>query len=92
LSSIRNILASNILNAFESTKASLEAEKQNGIIVATKDNDLEKRQILVRINEAKEQKLILESGNNSTGERGLLQINKDIEKISLNEKPSNNHL
>ena len=34
--------------------------------------------MLVRINEAKEQKLILESGNTNAGERGYSQINKDI--------------
>lgn len=86
LSNKKSILTSNISNAFESTKANLDVEKQEKITVAKKDNELEKRQTTDKITGIQQEKSILESGNPNTGEKGLLQINKEIEKNKLERK------
>lgn len=86
LSNKKSILISNISNAYESTKSSLEAEKHVKISTAKKDNELEKRQTVDKITNIQHEKSILESGNQNTGEKGLLQINKEIEKNKLEKK------
>jgi hypothetical protein len=86
LMSKRNILSANISNAYESTRIDLDNEKAENLAVAKRNNDLEKRQQTDRINIVKQEKSILESGNNTTEEKGLLQINKEIEKNKLERK------
>ncbi|MBF4473205.1 phospholipase D-like domain-containing protein [Flavobacterium sp. HJJ] len=86
LSSKKNILTSNISNAFESTKANLEIEKQDKVTVEKRNNELEKRHIKDKISELKTEKSILESGNQNTNEKGLLQVNKEIEKNKIERK------
>ena len=86
LTNKKNILTSNISNAYESAKSNLEAEKQEKIATAKKDNELEKRQTTDKITGIQQEKSILESGNQNTGEKGLLQINKEIEKNKLEKK------
>jgi hypothetical protein len=61
----------------------LEADKQNEINAVKSSNDLEKRQITDKNSEIKQAKSLLESGNQNTGEKGLFQINKEIEKNKL---------
>ena len=82
----KSILTSNIYNAFESTKTSLDVEKQEKISVTKKNAELEKRQTTDKISGIQQGKSILESGNQDTGEKGLLQINKEIEKNKLERK------
>lgn len=82
----KNVLTSNISIAYESTKTNLETEKQEKISVEKRNNELEKRQITDKIVELKQEKSILESGNQNTGEKGLLQINKEIEKNKLERR------
>jgi hypothetical protein len=86
LGSKKNILTANISNAFESKKDSLNGEKHIELDAAKKDNDLEIRQTRDKINELKQNKSLLESGNQNTGEKGLLQINRDIEKNKLDKR------
>ena len=86
LSNTKSILSANISIAFESTKTNLESEKQDKIAVAKKDNELEKRQTTEKITGIQQEKSILESGNQSTGDKGLLQINKEIEKNKLERR------
>ncbi len=86
LGSMKNVLTSNISIAFESTKTNLESEKQEKIIVEKKSNELERRQITDKISELKQEKSILESGNPNTGDKGLLQINKEFEKNKLERR------
>jgi hypothetical protein len=86
LSNKKSILTSNISNAFESTKTNLDSEKQEKISFAKKDNELEKRQTTDKISGIQHEKSILESGNQNTDEKGLLQINKEIEKNKLERK------
>jgi hypothetical protein len=86
LSNKKSVLTSNISNAYESTKTNLDAEKLEKIEVAKKDNELEKRQTVNKISTILQEKSILESGNQNTGEKGLLQINKEIEKNKLERK------
>lgn len=78
----KNVLIANISHALETTRADVEAEKSKKIVEAQKNNDLEKRQILEKILNFKQSKLMLELGNQQTGEKGLSEINKEIEKIS----------
>lgn len=79
----KSILISNLSNAFESKKAGIQAEKQADLAVAQRGYDLEVRQVTDVITRIKQEKSILESGNLSVGERGLLQVNKEIEKNKL---------
>lgn len=80
LNNKKNILSSNISNAFESTTANLSNEMQQKIATSTRDNDLEKQQIKTKTLDIQQEKTILERGNESTNEKGLLQINTEIEK------------
>lgn len=85
LSSKKNILTSNINSAFESKRTDLENDKLIEISVEKRKIDLEKQQISDKNEELKKQKFILETGNQNTGEKGLLQINKEIEKNKLEQ-------
>jgi hypothetical protein len=80
LGNIKNVLTSNIFIAFESMKSNLETEKQEKINVEKRSNELETRQMIDKVANLKQERSILESGNQNTGEKGLFQINKDIEK------------
>lgn len=86
LGNMKNILISNVSIAYESTKTNMEAEQQEKINIEKRSNDLEKSQIIDKISEIKQEKLILESGNQNTTEKGLLQINKEIEKNKLDRR------
>lgn len=86
LNSKKNILTSNISVAYESTKTDLDIERQNKIAVIKRDNELAKRQISDKTTDIQQEKAILESGNQNTGEKGLSQINKEIEKNKLEKK------
>jgi len=82
----KNILTSNINAAYASKKSDLEIDKQNEINTAKSSNELEKKQISDKNTEIKKEKEILESGNTATGDKGLLQLNKEIEKNKLERK------
>lgn len=86
LSSKKSVLTSNVTSAFESKKREIEEKKQNEIAVAKRGNELEKRQIEDKLSNIEQEKSILESGNQSTGERGLLQIRKEMEENRLGKK------
>lgn len=86
LGSKKNILTSNISIAYESTKTNLDTEKQEKISIEKRNIDLEKKQLADKVAEIKQEKSILESGNQNTGEKGLLQINKEIEKNKLERR------
>lgn len=83
LSSKKNTLINNINNAFENKKTELEIDKQNEIKTINSTNALIRLQLTDKITEVKSEKSILESGDLHTGEKGLLQINKEIEKSKL---------
>lgn len=83
LGSMRNVLNANITQAYESTRHNLEIEKEEKINVESRSSELEKRQLNDKITELKSEKAIWESGNQNTGERGLFQVNKEIEKNRL---------
>lgn len=82
LSSKKNIISQNIKSAFESKKAEIDTDKQNEINKINSNNEIDLRQVNSKITDLKQEKSILESGNKSTGEKGLLQINNEIEKIN----------
>lgn len=82
----KNVLNSNISIAYESTKSNVESEKQEKISTEKRNKELEIRQISDKITGLKQEKSIIESGNQNTGEKGLLQINKEIEKNKLERK------
>jgi hypothetical protein len=86
LGSMKNVLTSNISIAFESSKTNLETEKQEKIFIEKRNTDLEKRQSTDKITALKLEKSIFESGNQNTGEKGLFQINKEIEKNKLERR------
>jgi len=87
LGSKKNLLLSNITLAFESTKTSLSQERDSKIEAEKCNNDLAKHNINTKVEELKAKKSLLESGNHEILERGLLQVNKEIEKNKL-EKTS----
>jgi hypothetical protein len=86
LGSMKNVLMSNISIAFESTKANLEAEKQEKVKIENRNYELERRQASDNILNIRQEKSTLESGNQNTGEKGLFQVNKEIEKNKLERK------
>lgn len=86
LGNMKNILTSNVSIAYENTQANLETEKLEKIYIDKRANEIEKRQATDKILEIKQEKLILESGNKNTGEKGLLQINNEIEKNKLERR------
>lgn len=86
LGSMKNVLASNISIAFESTKTNLETERLEKINVEKRNNELQRRQATDKISSLKQEKSLLESGNQNTGEKGLFQVNKEIEKNRLERK------
>lgn len=83
LSSKKSVITQNINSAFESRKAELEIDKQNELKAVLSNHEIELRQLNSRISEIKQEKSIFESGNQNTGEKGLLQVNNDIEKNRL---------
>lgn len=83
LNSKKNIITQNINSAFENKKEELEIDKQNELKSVQSNHEIEIRQLNSKISELKEEKKIFESGNNATGEKGLLQINNEIEKNRL---------
>lgn len=86
LSNIKSTLTANISKAYESTKTNIEIERQEKIAMARKDGELENRQTTDKIASIQQDKTVLESGNQNTGEKGLLQINKEIETIKLERR------
>jgi hypothetical protein len=86
LGSKKNVLTSNISIAFESTKANLEVEKQEKINIEKRNNELEKRQVTDKISSLMQEKSTLELGNQNTGEKGLLHINKEVEKNKIERR------
>ncbi len=86
LGSIKNVLTSNITVAYESKKSDFETEKEERLNVEKRNNEIEKRQAIDKITAIKQEKHILESGDQNTGEKGLFQINKEIEKNKLEKK------
>ena len=83
LSSKKNVITQNIKSAYESKKAELEIDKQNELKAVKSNLEIELRQLNSKILEIKREKSIFESGNQNTGEKGLLQVNNDIEKNKL---------
>ena len=83
LSSKKDVITQNIKSAFESKTAELEIDKQNELKAVKSNHEIELRQLNSKISEIKQEKSIFESGNQSTGEKRLLQINNDIEKNRL---------
>ncbi|HLP65493.1 phospholipase D-like domain-containing protein [Flavobacterium sp.] len=86
LSYKKTIITSNITNAFESAKINLETDKQTQLNNLKEDNEIIKRQLNDKISDINREKSLLESGNQNSGEKGLLQINREIEKIQLEKK------
>jgi hypothetical protein len=86
LSGKKNVIISNIANAWEGVKVAIEKEKENEIATAKSNFDLEvaqKKELIVR---AKQEKSIIEVGNPNTGEKGILEVNKLIEKNKLEKR------
>lgn len=83
LNSKKNVIIQNINSAFESKKDELEVDKQNELKAVKSNHEIELRQFNSKISEIKQEKSIFESGNQNTGEKGLLQINNDIERNRL---------
>ena len=83
LGNIKNTLSSNISIAFESTKINLDSEKHEKLDIAKRENELDEKQTNLKLQQLKEQKSILEAGNANSGDKGMFQINKEIEKNKL---------
>ena len=86
LGSTKSTLSTNISNAYLSLKASLNEEKKEKISIEKRKNDIERNQVNSKYNNLVERKSILESGDNTTGEKGIYQINKEIEKNKIEKK------
>lgn len=86
LSSTKNLLLNNISNAYESKKSNIETEKLKELNTATSSNSLIVEQIRQSNDELTKSKSILELGNSVINEKGIIQINLDIEKNKAEKK------
>ncbi len=86
LSSTKNLLLSNISNAFEGKKSNIEIEKLKELESATSYNGLIIEQIRQSNNELSKTKSTLEIGNSVTNDKGLIQINLEIDKNKTEKK------
>ncbi len=92
LGSKKNILSTNVLNAFEDTKSNLNQDKQRELENVKRDYKLQIDQLGLKGIEIKNEKTILESGNKESGEKGLFQINLEIDKNQLEKKNLNDSI
>jgi hypothetical protein len=83
LNSKKNTLLSSIQTAYENKKEDVEFEKEADLKMIKNNFELEKKQINEKIQKLKSEKSLIETGNQITGERGLYQINKEIENNKL---------
>lgn len=86
LGNTKSKLISNISMVFKNAKTNLENENEKKLIEEERNINLQKEQIKDKIVKLKEIKSILKSGETSTNEKGLLQINKGIEKNKLEKR------
>ncbi|RYE43689.1 MAG: DUF1669 domain-containing protein, partial [Sphingobacteriales bacterium] len=86
LGSKKNILTTNITNAYNSRKAGIDIERQLELDAVRRDNALELRHVKEMMAVKISEKQLLESGNPVTGQKGLLQLNNEIEKNKLERK------
>ncbi|WP_316799023.1 phospholipase D-like domain-containing protein [Pedobacter frigidisoli] len=86
LSSKKSIMVENINSAYESKKKDIEAERQLDLQRIKLNDDLERKILNQNITTLKQDKSIFEAGNQVTAEKGLLQINNDIEKNKLEKR------
>lgn len=86
LGSKKNNLIYNINNAFDNKKEEVDAEKQNELSINKRENDILKKQLNDKTIEIQKEKSIIEQGNVNTGEKGLFQINKEIEKNKIEKR------
>ncbi len=86
LTSKKSLLLSNINNAFENKKIDLNNEKENEVESNNSVVELEKKQVSEVILKFKNEKQALEIGSEITGEKGVFQLNKEIEtnKLEIN--------
>jgi hypothetical protein len=80
ISSKKNVLISNINSEYEKVKSDLNTDKQNEFRGIKNTNDLEKKHISDNLLLIRQEKALIETGNSSTGEKGLVHINKEIER------------
>ena len=85
LGSLKNIMVSNIANAYETSCASIEYDRNAELSMLKKEHEIESRYLNERMNMLKQEKVYLEIGNDQTGERGLVQGNRDLEKNKLEQ-------
>lgn len=83
LNNKKNIISQNITSAFENKMAEIGTDKQLEFNKIKTNVEIEIKQINSKIIEIKNEKSILELGNVVTGEKGLLQLNNEIEKNKL---------
>jgi len=86
LGSKKNVLMANVSSAYQDAKSALEEEKQCKVNTAKSSSHLEKQQIESTLSTLIQERSILQSGDASSGEIGLLQINKEIEKNKLERR------
>jgi len=86
LGNIKSKLSADISLSYQSTKTNLEVEKEEKIEFEKRNHELEKKQINDKILKTKEEKVLLESGNQNIKEKGIFQINTEIEKNILEKR------
>ena len=86
LGNIKSKLSADISLSYQSTKTNLEVEKEEKIEFEKRNHELEKKQINDKILKTKEEKALLELGNQNIKEKGIFQINTEIEKNILEKR------
>jgi hypothetical protein len=86
LGNIKSKLSADISLSYQSTKTNLDLEKEEKIVFEKRKHELEKKQINDKILKTKEEKVLLESGNQNIKEKGIFQVNTEIEKNILEKR------
>lgn len=80
LGSKKNIIIQQIKAALENKESEINSDREAEISKIKSVNEIEIRQIKTTIEDFKSEKFKLESGNEESGEDGLLQVNLNIQK------------
>ncbi len=90
LDSKKNKILADIKSILEDENAGINKDKEQEINSINEKNKIEVKQVNEKISEKNIEKSICERGDENTGEKGLLQINKEIEKTNLDIKDLDN--
>ena len=83
LGSIKNILKSNIRDAYQRKRSDIEADSDQKLEMIRRKYELDKQHTNEEIKNLNDKKTLLETGDPTTGEKGIFQVNSELERVKL---------